>query len=147
MSTKSKSPQKSCFGCSSWFNAYIFERNNSTNYPLGTAIWNSHIKQSYTRRTPKKGSRSQINESLPFFGQFVFFVANLCTFCNTFKGLNNDVVAKKWQISGLSATLWHHCWIYISLTLKMPEINGAKAQWNKQNIIRLALISGMKYPN
>ena len=29
----------------------------------------------------------------------------------------------------------------------MPEINGAKTQWNKQNIIRLALIAGIKYPN
>ena len=27
----------------------------------------------------------------------------------------------------------------------MPEINGAKTQWNKQNIIRLALIAGIKY--
>ena len=29
----------------------------------------------------------------------------------------------------------------------MPEINWSKTHWNKQNIIRLALVAGIKYPN
>ena len=33
------------------------------------------------------------------------------------------------------------------LDFKMPEINEAKAQWNRQNIIKLALFAGIKYPN
>ena len=33
------------------------------------------------------------------------------------------------------------------LAFKMPEINWSKTHWNKQNIIRLALVAGIKYPN
>ena len=136
----------------------VSERYNSTNYPLGTAIWNSHIKQSYTHRTPKKGSRSQTNKILPYFGQF-FVVANLRNIWNAFTGLNNALLAQNWKTSGrvphsdciVEFTYVNLMWfeMYISLTLKMPEINGAKTQWNKQNVIRLVLIAGIKfkYPN
>ena len=58
----------------------ISERNDSTNYSLGTAIWNSHIKQSYPHRTPKKGSRYETNEILPYFGQFVFLLQSYVLF-------------------------------------------------------------------
>ena len=61
--------------------------------------------------------------------------------------------------------LWHWCHfmspvcnllMQMDLTLNflfpwlwMPEINRAKTQWNKQNVIRLVLIAGIKfkYPN
>ena len=62
----------------------ISERNNSTNYSLGTAIWNSHIKQSYTHRTPQMAQGLKKTKFCPILANLFFCCCKFMYFLKHF---------------------------------------------------------------